>query len=140
MSDTFYSLNPNIWFLTFWCLFRRWVLRLLWFFVRYGQWTQAKGSSPVWVLMCSCRLPFCALRYEQKWQANGFSPVCVLMWASNLCRQLNVFWQYVQAWFFTGVVEWMNCCPGWPTSPWSPKPSGEIWNRTNKKKLLEWTV
>lgn len=48
---------------------------------RYGQWSQAKGFSPVWVRICVFKLSIWAARKGQWGQPKGFSPVWV-----HICR------------------------------------------------------
>ena len=41
------------------------------------QWSQTKGRSPVWILLCDCKFVVSANRAPHRSQTNGRSPVCV---------------------------------------------------------------
>ena len=42
------------------------------------QWSQTKGRSPVWILLCDCKFVVSANRAPHRSHTNGRSPVCVL--------------------------------------------------------------
>ena len=41
------------------------------------QWSQTKGRSPVWILLCDCKFVVSANRAPHRSHTNGRSPVCV---------------------------------------------------------------
>ena len=41
------------------------------------QWSQTKGRSPVWILLCDCKFVVSANRAPHRSQTKGRSPVCV---------------------------------------------------------------
>jgi hypothetical protein len=59
-----------------------WLLRWLDWEKVFPHVRQEYGLSPVWILVCICKLPFALKALPQMLHWNGFSPVWVLMWIS----------------------------------------------------------
>ena len=72
------------------------------------QWSQTKGRSPVWILLCDCKFVVSANRAPHRSQTKGRSPVCVrsclvfcpfnrnLNWSVNHVMALESFYRFVQ--------------------------------------------